>query len=213
MNKNIITNDDIEIMKKFIDKYEQIENDNKKYLLICESVRKNSLFQKYNDEELDDYSMDEIYKLIEINELNKINKETNINRKKLLIEQLNELKKMIDYIQDYKAAEENYKQLHKIQDTENIDELPTKEYNRNEPLPQREYILNKNTTITQIYKRIKELYRSYLNKTDIFSDENLKTYIFYKQDILNYINKPKMETKINIEQNNNGQNRKIERIK
>ncbi len=217
MIKNIINNEDIEIMKKFIDKYEIIENENRRYILICESIRKNGLFQKYNDEDMENYSMEEIFRIIEINEINKINKENDLNRKKLLIDQLNELKKMIDYIKDYKREDENYKQLYKIDIEDNNEELPTKEYNKNEPIQTKEYTLNKSITITQIYKRIKELYVQSIRKENIVLDErfsiNLKTYQAYKEEIIKYINKIEIQKIKQDSQNNDENNRKIERIK
>lgn len=213
---NVITNEDIKIMEEFIKKYEQIENENKRYLQICESIRKNSLFQKYNDEETE-YSMEEIFKIIENNESNQINKENDINRKFLLLAQLNELKKMIDQIQDYKKVEENYKQLYKIDTVEDIDEPPTKEYKKNEPLPQKEYPLNNSITITQIYKRIKELYTYYTRGKEQTTEENynknLKTYINYKEEIIKYLKNIKMETNNNKNNDNYEENYKIERIK
>lgn len=213
----MITEEDLKIIKEFIDTYEQVEKENKQYISICESIRKNGLFQKYNNEDPENYSMEEIFKIIELNELKRIDKEKDINRKKLLIDQLNELKKMIEYAKDYKEIGENYKQIFKFEDIkENEEEPPTKEYNKNEPLPQREYILNKNMTITQIYKRIKELYTYCTNKNDVKLDEifddKIKTYFIYKEDILKYINKIKMETQ-NINKYNYEQTIRIERTK
>lgn len=212
-----INNEDIKIMKKFIDKYEKIENENRRYILICESIRKNGLFQKYNDEDIENYSIEEIFKIIEISEINKINKENDLNRKKFLIDQLNELKKMIDYIKDYKRTEENYEQLYKLDIEENDEEKPTKEYKKNEPIQPKTYALNKNITITQIYKRIKELYIQYIGKEKIELDErfniDLKTYEAYKEEIIKYINKIEIHEDKQDSRRNDENSTKIEKIR
>ncbi len=92
-----------------------------------------------------------------------------------------------------------------------------KNIKKNEPLPQKEYPLNNSITITQIYKRIKELYTYYTQRkteeTEENYDKNLKTYMNYKEEIIKYLKNIKMETNNNKKTDNYEENFKIERIK
>jgi hypothetical protein len=205
-----LTKEDLNLIQEFTDMYEQTEQKYNEYNTLCESVRKNIIYQNYEQESL---TMEENYKNI-IEELTKnINKEQDQYRKKLLIEQRINLINQIDTIKKYKPIEETYTNMYygnieKYFEIEPVKEKATVVYNMKDELKEKEYYYNQKSTIRQIYVRLKYIYdfytEYYINKKDVpidfeFLNNNLKFYRIFKNAIKKYIknNKEKIEQIIN----------------
>ena len=205
-----LAKEDLNLIKEFIDIYEQTAQKYREYNILCESVRKNIIYQNY---EQDNLTMEENCKNI-IEELNKsINIEKDEYRKKLLQEQKTNLTNQINTIKKYKKIEETYTHMYygnieKYFEIEPDKEKETIVYNLKDELQEKEYYYNPKSTIRQIYIRLKYIYdfytEYYINKKDIpvdfeFSNNNLKFYRIFKSAIKKYIseNKNTIEQTIN----------------
>ena len=192
-----LNTEDLNIIKEFIDLYEQTENQYKKYGLLCESISKNMIYQKYGKDSI---------KIIEncIFIIKKLTEEINTTsdeyRKKLLTEQKKNITKQIEQMEKYKEIEKEFMNMYygNLQDyfeSEIEEEKETKIYNIKDELQEKEYYYNKKSTITQIYTRLRYLYNFYreyyVNKKDInidfeFLKNNLKFYQIFKEAIKKY---------------------------
>ena len=92
----MITEEDLKIIKEFIDNYEKIVNKYSEYKTINESIRKNIIFQKYNDEAK---SKEISYKRTQL--LDEIQKQTDEYRKIFLLEQMKTLEDDISKLEKY----------------------------------------------------------------------------------------------------------------
>lgn len=192
-----LNTEDLRIIKDFIDLYEKTENQYKKYSLICESIGKNMIYQKYGK---DNKTITEncIYILKHLTE--EINTTKDEYRKKLLIEQKKNITKQIEQIEKYTPIEKEftdmyYGNLQEYFEIEQETEKETKVYNIKDELQEKDYYYNKKSTITQIYIRLNYLYNFYteyyINKKDInidfeFLKNNLKFYQIFKEAIKKY---------------------------
>ena len=104
----MITEEELKIIKQFIDNYETIMNKYEEYRSINDSIRKNIIFQKYNNSE----SNTDIINYDMISQ--ELKKQTDEYRKKFLIEQIKTIEKDINVLEQYKAIgiEEKYIELY-----------------------------------------------------------------------------------------------------
>lgn len=201
----MITEEDLKIIKEFIDNYEKIVNKYSEYKTINESIRKNIIFQKYNDEAT---SKEISYKRTQL--LDEIQNQTDEYRKIFLLEQMKTLEDDISKLEKYKQMkiEEKYIEIYSGNLAEYFETKPyepkekLKNYNHIEQktviyepkdsLPEKEYYYNEETTITQVYSRIKFIY-DYYKETDkpkwYFDSElekNIKFFEKFKYPIIQY---------------------------
>ena len=205
-----LTQEDLNLIKEFIDIYEETAQKYREYSTLCESVRKNIIYQNYKQDNL---TLEENCENI-IEELTKsINIEKDEYRKKLLKDQKINLINQIDTVKKYKKIEETYTTMYYGNLEEYFETEPKKEketivYNPKDELQEKEYYYNPKSTIRQIYIRLKYIYdfytEYYINKKDIpvdfeFSNNNLKFYRIFKNAIKKYIseNKNTIEQTIN----------------
>ena len=197
----MITEEDLKIIKEFIDNYEMIVNKYSEYKTINESIRKNIIFQKYNDEAK---SKEISYKRTQL--LDEIQNQTDEYRKIFLLEQMKIEEKYIE-IYSGNLAEyfetKPYEPKEKLKNYNHI-EQKTVIYEPKDSLPEKEYYYNEETTITQVYSRIKFIY-DYYKETDkpkwYFDSElekNIKFFEKFKYPIIQY-NKDNKDNKEYIE--------------
>ena len=199
-----IKEEDLKIIKKFINNYETTHNKYIEYKTIGESIKKNIIFQKYNNQDNNsetDYEREKIKEEIE-NQHDEYRKKFLIEQMKTLEEMINKIK-MFDKINIQKKYMEMYcGNLSKYFEPEEIIEQPIKIYKPKEELEEKEYYYNKQTTITQIYIRIKYLYDFYtekdkseyflnsefIEKNTKFFEKFRKAIVAYNQENKNFIN-------------------------
>jgi len=175
---------DLEILKKFIELYEKIESRYKRYCIICDSIRKNILFQQY-DKNQENIKIEDVFHRLKEDQYNKIKQETDEYRKNLIKEQIKLIEQEVNEIKKYKKIEDLYNMMYygnlsKYFEEEQEKELPTKEYKKEEK-PIKDIYFNKKSTITQIYIRVKYLCEG-TNKKEKLDDEILNSIIeFYKK--------------------------------
>lgn len=209
----MITEEELKIIKQFIDNYETIMNKYEEYRSINDSIRKNIIFQKYNNSE----SNTDIINYDMISQ--ELKKQTDEYRKKFLIEQIKTIEKDINVLEQYKAIgiEEKYIELYcgnlsEYFETNQTEEEPeTKIYKPKEEILEKDYYYNKQTTITQIYIRIKYIHDFYNEENNNkfflskdFVEKNIeffkrfkKVLITYNRENQNFINKLSMIQKTN----------------
>ena len=180
-----IENKDLNIIKQFIELYEKIESKYKEYCIICDSIRKNILFQQY-DKNKENIKIEEIFETLKKEQYEKIKQEQDEYRKNLIKEQIKLIEKEVNELKKYKKIENLYNMMYYgnlsnyFEAEEKTKELPTKEYKK-EITPTKDIYFNKKSTITQIYIRVKYLYEE-PNKPEKLDNEILNNIIeFYKK--------------------------------
>ena len=180
-----IENKDLNIIKQFIELYEKIESKYKEYCIICDSIRKNILFQQY-DKNKENIKIEEIFETLKKEQYEKIKQEHDEYRKNLIKEQIKLIEKEVNELKKYKKIENLYNMMYYgnlsnyFEEEEQAKELPTKEYKK-EIKPTKDIYFNKKSTITQIYIRVKYLYEE-PNKPEKLDNEILNNIIeFYKK--------------------------------
>lgn len=180
-----IENKDLNIIKQFIELYEKIESKYKEYCIICDSIRKNILFQQY-DKNKENIKIEEIFETLKKEQYEKIKQEQDEYRKNLIKEQIKLIEKEVNELKKYKKIENLYNMMYYgnlsnyFEAEEQTKELPTKEYKK-EIKPTKDIYFNKKSTITQIYIRVKYLYEE-PNKPEKLDNEILNNIIeFYKK--------------------------------
>lgn len=172
-----LTEQDIEIIKEFIDNYETVEKNFEKYKAIKQSINKNMLFQKYK------YENEFEIKYNRTQVLNEIENQTDKNLQKLLLELMKTLEQDINALEKYKQIkiEEKYQEMYSGNlskyfkpKEEPIIEPPTKIYKPKDELLDKDYYYNEKTTIIKIYERVKYLYDYYNNDGNYFLDPRLE---------------------------------------
>ena len=193
----MITEEDLKVIKEFIDNYQTIVNKYSEYKKINESIRKNIIFQTYNDtkENIEETN----YKRTKL--INEIQNQKDEYRQKFLLNQMNTLEEDISIIEKYKQIniEEKYMEMYSGNlsiyiDKKEDDEIepPTKIYTPKTELLEKDYYYNEKTTITQIYTRIKSIYNYYRNSIpDSKLEKNIKFFEKFKQAIYKYNEKNK----------------------
>lgn len=157
---NNLTQEDFELIKKFINMYETIEEQYKNDYMLCESLRKNMMFQKYA-KEMQNSTIEEIFNRLKKEELKKIEDE-DLYRKNLIMSQIDLLEQEVKQINNNKEIERLYNMIYigniseYFKEEEIEEEKPTKEYKKDIDI--KEQRIEKKSTITQIYRRLKNLY-------------------------------------------------------
>lgn len=221
-----INKEDLEVIKNFIDIYEKVEQKYKEYCIICESIRKNIIYQNNKKEN--------ISLLENCKEINKILEQQIIQskdeyRKKLVEQQRKNLNNQIEQMEKYMVIEKIYNEMYygnleEYFHQKHEEEKATIKYNIKDELQEKDYYYNKKSTITQIYIRLKYLYNfneDVNNKEKIITDfeflkNNLKFYEIFKPALRKFINNNKQNIeKIieNIENQTNQEQEYIRRIK
>ena len=198
MEKHNLDTEDLNTIKNFIDLYEETIQKYKEYNGLCETVRKNIIYQTYKDSNL---TIEENCKnIVEIltKEINNTNDEY---RKKLLREQQTILMNQLGEIKKYTKIEEIYTSMYYGNISEYFEEKQEEEkdtivYNIKDEIPEKEYYYNPKSTITQIYVRLKYIYDYYANKKNTlidsdFLETNFKFYQVFKEPIQKYMNEKK----------------------
>ncbi len=221
-----LNKEDILIIKEFITMYEEIEQKYKEYCILCDSIRKNIIYQNNKEENL---SLEENCRQIE-NKLLEIKTNTNDEyRKHLLQKQIENLKSQVEQIKIYVPIEKIYSEMYygNIQNyftQEQEEEKATIKYNIKDELQEKDYYYNKRSTITQIYIRLKYLNDYYEKRSrdekiqmdTEFLKNNLKFYNLFKSAVIKYTkeNKEIIENIINnIQNKDNIKEEHIQRIK
>ena len=218
--------ENLQIIKDFIDIYEKVEQKYKEYCILCESIRKNIIYQKNKKENI---SLIENCKNIDTILTKQIIQSKDKYRKKLLEQQKENLNIQIEEIKKYLIIEKIYNEMYygnlsKYFQEEPEEEKETVKYNIKDELQEKDYYYNKKSTITQIYIRLKYLYnfnKKEDNKENTITDfeflkNNLKFYQIFKPALIKFIsnNKQNVEGIIeNIENQSNKEQENIRRIK
>lgn len=191
--------EDIKIIKEYIDNYEIIMNKYNEYKLINESINKNIIYQKFKNikENTNEINYERTKLITEIQNQN------DEYRQNFLLNQMNTLEKDISKIEKYKKInlEEKYMEIYSgnlsiyFDKIEEEIEAPTKIYIPKSELSGKDYYYNEKTTITQIYNRIKSIYdyyKEYKNENSFFNfDKNIVFYQKFKNAIKKYNEKNK----------------------
>ncbi len=194
-----LESEDLGIIKNFIDLYEETNQKYKEYNGLCESVRKNLMYQNYKESNL---TIEENCKNILEQITKDINNTKDEYRKKLLKEQKTILTNQLSEIKKYRKIEEVYTSMYYGNISEYFEEKQEEEkdtiiYNIKDEIPEKEYYYNPKSTITQIYVRLKYIYdfyiEFYINKKDMpidfdFLETNFKFYQVFKEPIQKYMN-------------------------
>lgn len=197
-----LESEDLIIIKNFIDLYERTNQKYKEYNGLCESIRKNIVYQNYKESNL---TLEENCKNIIERLTKEINNTKDEYRKKLLKEQKTILINQLSEIKKYQKIEEVRTSMYYGNISEYFEETQEEEketivYNIKDEISEKEYYYNPKSTIYQIYVRLKYIYdfhtEFYINKKDMpidfdFLETNFKFYHVFKEPIKKYMNDKK----------------------